>query len=162
MIDIVDFDGEMFSLGFTKIYHKRDFNIAFATDNVRRLAEDRNIDILFNVESVNKGRNLVTRNSGLNDAICKIASKNNVAIGFSISNLLNASNRTNIIANISQNIRLCRKYKVRMVIASMAKNKYEMRHARDMMNLGMVLGMTDNEAKEALNFKKKEIMPRFV
>lgn len=162
MIDIVDFDGEMFPLGFTKIYHKRDFNIAIAGDNVRRLVEDRNIDILFNIESVNKERNLVTRNSGLNDAICKLASKHNVAIGFSISNLLNNKIRTNIIANISQNIRLCRKYKVRMVIASLAKNKYEMRHARDIMNFGIALGMTDKEAKDALNFKKKELMPRFV
>jgi len=44
-----------------------------------------------------------------------------------------------------------------MVFGSFAKNKYEMRNAKDLFSLCKVLGMTGGEAKEALNYKKMMI-----
>ena len=161
MIDIVDFHGEMFDLGFSNVYHMRDFNIAIGSKDNRKLAEDKKLDILLSPELDSKGSSLVSRDSGLNEVICKIARKNNVAIGFSFSSILRSRDRVSLLASISQNIKLCRKYKVRMVMASFAKDKYEMRHARDLLNFCLVLGMNVKEAKEALNFSKKEEIPRF-
>ena len=54
-----------------------------------------------------------------------------------------------------QNVRLCRKYKVRMVLASFAHDPWEMRSAYDLLAFGQVLGMTPKEATVALNFTKK-------
>lgn len=162
MIDIVDFDGEMFDLGFSKIHHAREFNIKSGSQDNRKNVEDKKTDILLNPETGRNKAGLVVRDSGLNDAICKIARKHDVAIGFSFSNILNSKDKLNLIANISQNIKLCRKYRLRMVMASFAKNKFEMRHAKDMHNLCLVLGMDEKEAMEALNFKKKEITPRIL
>ncbi len=162
MIDIVNFRGEMFPLGFTKVYHSSEFKIAMGSDDNRKVASDKNVDILVSPEIASRGSNLVSRDSGLNEAICKLASKNQVAVGFSLSRILDSKNRINQIANVMQNIMLCRKYKVRMVMASFADDKYGMRHARDMKNFCIVLGMSEEEASEALNFKKKEVLPRFV
>ena len=55
-----------------------------------------------------------------------------------------------------QNIRLCRKYKVKMVLASFATDKFEMRDARDLISFGVCLGMNPGEAKKALNFSKRK------
>ena len=161
MIDIVNFSGDLFQLGFSKIYNVNDFNIKLGKNN-REIASDKNIDILLMPEIASKGRNLVNLDSGLNEVICRLASKNEVAMGISFSAILNSKNRSWLLARLMQNVRLCRKYKVKMVMASFASDKYEMRHARDLLNFCLVLGMNDKEAGEALNFKKKEMLPRFV
>ena len=156
MIDIVNFYGEMFKLGYSKIYHAGQFNIAYGDKNNRKLVEDKKLDILLSPERETRSGNLIVIDSGLNQVICNIARKNNVTIGISFIDILKSKNRPILLARIMQNIRLCRKYRVKMVMASFATNKYEMRDARDLYNLCLVLGMNEREAKEALNFRKKE------
>jgi len=162
MIDIVNFNGEKFNLGFSEVYSIKDFNIVLGSKNNRKTAGNKEVDILLSPEIGSNGKTLIMRDSGLNDVICKLAKKNQVAVGFSFSSILNSKNRVELLANMMQNIRLCRKYKVIMVMASFAHNKYEMRHGRDLLNFCKVLGMGDGEAKNALNFEKKKNMPRFV
>ena len=162
MIDIVNFSGEMFELGYEKIYNLSNFNIAYGSKDNRRIIANRKVDILVSPEREMASRSLTAINSGLNEAICKIASKNDIAIGISFHDILKSNNKPAAIARVMQNVRLCRKYKVRMMMASFASNKYEMRHAKDMLNFCLVLGMNDGEAKEALSFKKKEEKIRFV
>ena len=58
MIDIINFSGDMFQLGFSKVYNANDFNIKLGKNN-REIASDKNIDILLMPEIVSKGRNLV-------------------------------------------------------------------------------------------------------
>ncbi len=163
MIDIVCFEGEKFNLGYLKVYHVSDFNIAFGGPKVnRRAVEDKKTDILVSPEMGSGRDSLTQRDSGLNQVLCALARKNQVAIGFSFSGILNAKYGANLLGKIMQNIRLCRKYKVRMVFASFAKNKFEMRNANDMLAFCRVLGMGGREAKDALNFKKKEPLIKIV
>ena len=162
MIDIVNFSGDMFELGYSKVYHTSNINIAYGNKDNRKTVENRKIDMLVSPERETFGRNLVTMDSGLNEVICRLANKHNVAVGISFHDILTSKNRNELLAKIMQNVRLCRKYKVKMVMASFAGNKFEMRHSKDMYNFCLVLGMNDKEAKEALNFKKKEDEVRFI
>lgn len=102
------------------------------------------------------------RGSGFNHIMAKFANSNNIAVGFSFSTILNAQpiNRSKIIGRIKQNIKLCRKHKVKTVIASFTNNPLEMRAPKDLMAFFTVLGMHPREAKDSLKqvFKKKLIV----
>lgn len=102
------------------------------------------------------------RGSGLNHIMARLAAQNDVKIGFSFSTILNASpvDRSKVIGRVKQNIMLCRKYKVKTVVASFASNPLEMRSAKDLISFFTVLGMHPKEAKDSLNrsFKKKAIV----
>nr|MBA4405010.1 hypothetical protein [Nanoarchaeum sp.] len=99
-------------------------------EEVNRLAvENRKVDILLSPEKNDKKDSLFFRRSGLNQVFCKLANKNDVAIGFSFSSVLNSEGkeRAKIIGRMRQNYRLCKKYKVKMIFSSFAKDKYELR-----------------------------------
>ncbi len=157
MIDIIKFQGEKFNLGFQEIKYFKDFKIILGENenSIRKAAENKEIDILLIQDSKAKDK-LSSRDSGLNQVICKLAHENKIAIGFSFSEILKSKEKHKILGRIMQNIRLCRKYKVKMVLASFANNKWEMRSPKDLFSFGIVLGMTGKEANDALNFKKKE------
>ncbi len=157
MIDIIKFEGQRFDLCFTEIKNYRSFQIITASNEaaIRKAAENKSVDIL--IISTTEARDKVhSRDSGLNQVICKLMANNKIAIAFSFADLLNSKERHKLIGRWMQNIRLCRKFKVRMVLASFAANKWEMRAAKDLFSLALTLGMTGKEAQEALDFKKKE------
>lgn len=158
MIDIICFRGEEFNLGFNKVYYLKDLNIIFGgSENLNRNAvENKKVDILVSPERNIREDNLHYRNSGLNQVLCKLAAKNKVAIGFSFSDILNSNERGKLLGRMMQNVRLCRKYKVKIVFASFARTKYEQRNAKDLMAFARAMGMNGNQANEALNFEKKK------
>lgn len=115
-----------------------------------RLAVERpGADILFETETARRADHLHQRHSGLNHIICRLAAKNRIAIGFSFESLL-GRNQPTIMGRMSQNIALCRKFKVMKVIASFASDPYRMRAPRDLMSLFITLGMHPSEAKAGL------------
>ncbi len=93
------------------------------------------------------------RNAGLDSVTCKIAAKNKISIGIDFSEILKAQEqeREILIGRIMQNIRLCRKYKVKMLIATFASSVLEMRSAHDLQAFAQALGMTPKEAQDALH-----------
>src|SRR3989344_5713528 len=144
-------------LGFHDLVPAKMFNIVegISEEKNRKAVENKQVDILLAPERIGKKDRLNQRDSGLNDVLCKFARDNDVAIGFSFSDLLNSKFRAVLLGRMMQNVRLCRKYKVRMVLASFAKDPWEMRTAYDLLAFGQVLGMTPKEATIALNFTKK-------
>ena len=158
MIDIVRFQGNKFNLGFSTVCTFKDLKIVESVDEdkVMKAVSNLNVDIVTGVENGNKKDKMSSRNSGLNQVICKEASENKVAIGFDFNLVLNVDDKQKIIGRMMQNVKLCRKYKVKMVLFSGAKNKFEMRSAKDLIAFGRVLGMTGSEVKKALNFEKKK------
>jgi RNase P/RNase MRP subunit p30 len=86
----------------------------------------------------------------LNQVLCNLAKKNKVVIGFSFNEVLKSKDveRAKIIGRMQQNIKLCRKYKVDMIIASFATNKYEMRSLNDLKSFARVIGMNSQEVKK--------------
>ena len=106
-------------------------------------------DMIFDLESSPRKDSLHFRSSGLNQVLCNLAYIKGVTIGFSFSSILNSKNRPKLLGRIIQNLRLCRKYRVKTIFASFAQNPSEMRAAHDLMSLAVVLGMHPSEAKSS-------------
>ncbi len=158
MIDIVNFKPKE-NLGFSKILTFDDFKFVVGGDDKtnRKAVENKNTDILISPENIRKKDFMKYSDSGLNQVLCKLARENNVAIGFNFNDALKSNNRKSVLGKMMQNVKLCRKFKVEMVVLSGAKNTVEMRMPRDLISFGICLGMTPGEAKRALNFEKKQL-----
>lgn len=119
----------------------------------RFVLEKAHPDVLFGLEQQPKDF-VHSRNSGLDQVLCTLAVKNKVAIGFDFGSVLRADDveRSMLMGRMMQNIRLCRKYHVAMVLGSFAHAVEEMRAAHDLMSFGMSLGMHPQEAKESLKY----------
>ncbi len=125
-------------------------------DISRSCLENKNIDILLGLESCNSRDFIHYRNSGLNQVLCKLAKKNNVAIGFSFNDILNNEKKEIVLGRMMQNVMLCRKYKLKIVIGSFASKDIEIKNKSELMSFGKVIGMNGSEIRQSLNFKKKE------
>ncbi len=119
----------------------------------RDVVSNSKVDILLSPHSGVVRDYLHSRNSGLNDVLCKLARKSNVAVGFSFCDVLNAHGveRALIIGRMMQNVSLCRKFKVPMVLGSFAFDKFEMKQPRELISFALVIGMNPGEAKSALS-----------
>ena len=108
--------------------------------------------ILFNLEASFRTDALHQRASGLNHILARACAKNNVTIAFSFRSLFKAvpERRAVLIGRMMQNIRLCRKFKVVMKIASFAQTPDEMHNPADLASLFVVLGMHPDEVQKAL------------
>lgn len=131
---------------------KQKIVVAEGSELNRLILENKKVDILTGAEKSKKSDFLHYRNSGLNQVLCKLANKNNIAIAFNFNDVLIAkgTERARIMGRMMQNARLCRKYNVKMIIASFASNKFELKNANDLISFGTVIGMTPKEAKESL------------
>ncbi len=130
------------------------FTVIEATDKSRHIIEKCKPNLIYNLELIGKKDFIHHRNSGLNQVLCKLANKNKVIVGINFNNFLKETKlrKDIIIGRIQQNIKLCRKYKVKMLIASFATTPYEMRNPQDLLSFCVVLGMHPKEAKESLSY----------
>ena len=123
-----------------------------STGNDRHAIEKSKANVVFDLETIATKDSMHHRNSGLNQVLCKLANKNNIMIGFSFSTILNTDGklRSQILGRIMQNIRLCRKYNVKTIIASFAEKPYDLRSCYDLKGVFISLGMHPKEAKDSL------------
>lgn len=127
------------------------------TDKVNRIAlENRKVFGLVSPEHERKNDYLDYRNSGLNHVLCKIAASNNKHIILSFKELLGKKRNEQalIIGRMIQNIKLCRKYKTSLKIASFASNINELRSVFDLRSFLFCLGADTMMAKLAFEFPK--------
>ncbi|MBS3171510.1 hypothetical protein J4449_02775 [Candidatus Woesearchaeota archaeon] len=127
------------------------------SDDINRTTlESKRTDILLGPE-FNRERDFIHfRNSGLNQVLCRLAKKNEITIGFSFSDLMNSKNKETVLGRMMQNVFLCRKFKVKMVIGSFASKENEIKNRSELISFGNIIGMNGKEVKDASNFKKKE------
>ncbi|WP_457754075.1 Ribonuclease P protein component 3 [Thermococcus sp.] len=120
---------------------------------VNRSALEIGVDALISPEF---GR----KDNGFDHVLAKIAAKNDVAIGFSISQLLNANpyGRANILKFMMKNWQLVDKYRVPRFLTSSAESKWEVRAPRDLMSLGVAIGMEISQAKASVGFYPERIL----
>ena len=104
----------------------------------RAAVESKKINMLLNPERCFNEDKMHYRLSGLNDVLCKLASKNKVAIGIDFEHLkkLNENERINALGKVMQNVSLCNKYNVKQYIVY-RDNKNE----KDLKCFGLLLGM---------------------
>ena len=134
-----------------KFKEKRPFTAIKSSPHNREIIEKSSPDLVFSLEEHTKKDFMHQRGSGLNHIMCKLMHDNNIAIGFSLSSILNSEKKHLILGRIIQNIKLCRKYKVKTIIASFTEKSFEMRSPHDAKSLFLKLGMDQKEAKDSLN-----------
>jgi RNase P/RNase MRP subunit p30 len=109
----------------------------------RKILEKEPIDIL--LISMEKRKDYSKqRNSGFNQVLGKIAKKNKISIGIDLDELINSNKKERIIARIKQNIKICKKLKIKMYFIG----KKEKRNSHDLKSLGLSLGMPTWMTKE--------------
>jgi RNase P/RNase MRP subunit p30 len=92
-------------------------------------------------------------------AIREMAEKK-IALVLCFSDLLNSNDLRKTIYLMRRSISLAKKYKTPIVIASGAKNKWELRAASELVAFGEVLGLDANTAKKALYSFQEKIIER--
>jgi len=104
----------------------------------RKVLEKEKIDILLIKLSDKKDR-IKQRNSGFNHVLAKLAQKKDVIIGINLDEIMDADKKekVKIFARLMQNVKLCRKNKLKMIFIS---NKHQ-KDIYDLKALGLVLGM---------------------
>lgn len=120
--------------------------IAKSSDKDRFMAESKKIKLIYGFEGQQRKDYIHQRASGLNHILCGIASKNNVAIGFSYGALRGSgSEAASVIkGRMMQNIKLCQKYRNKTIIASFSENPFELRQFHDLASLFRLMGMSDS------------------
>src|SRR3989344_4351641 len=101
----------------------------------REIIEKPYANLIFSLEEYGRKDFIHQRGSGLDHILAKLAHDNKVAIGFSVNSMLNSENKHIILGRMMQNIRLCRKYRVKTIIASFAQSPSQMRSPYDIMSL---------------------------
>jgi ribonuclease P/MRP protein subunit RPP1 len=112
----------------------------------RKAVETKEVDILVHPE-------LKRKDSGLNHIMIKLAKKNNVAIEINFREILQSSKGTRsfIMHNITENIKLCKKYKTPLIICSGAVSHWQLKDPKILISMGHLLGLELNEAKKAVS-----------
>jgi len=159
--DLVLFEGEIFNLGYSAVHRinllhnpkelasaKGVAVIECNEENIQQALENKKADIILLAEKSPRDK-LRQRRTALDEAMCRLARQQGVAIAFSFSFLLNASDRAQAIGRMRLNLQLCRKHKLPVIFASFAKDKFEMRGLSDLKSLLLTVGFTPSEANGA-------------
>jgi len=120
----------------------------------RRIIETMNINYLVSPERDYKEKKdtLKQRDSGINHVLGKIAKEKNIPIVINISELikLKKSDKSRIISRIMQNIKICRKTKCQIKIATFASDKTELQNEHDLRAFCFSLGMSSQQVSDAI------------
>jgi ribonuclease P/MRP protein subunit RPP1 len=120
----------------------------------RAACSDDRVDLLMHPERGKRG--------GLNQVTAKIAAKNRVALGLSFGYFWKTREieRSRAIALQHQNVALCQKFGVPIVITSDAYSHFDLRAPRQLKALARFLPLEDNEATAALSSAPQNIIER--
>jgi len=100
------------------------------------------------------------KDPGFDHVLARIAAKRGAAIGFSLSPLLRANpyERVQLLRFMTKTWQLVDKYSVPRFITSSAESRWEVRSPRDLMSLGINVGMDMPKARAALNFYPRRLL----
>ena len=133
---------------------KKKIIVQASSDEINRTAlESKKVWMLLAPEFARADEKEINfRNSGLNQVLCKLAAQKGIFICINLSELLSEQGKRKaiLLARIMQNIKLCRKYKARIILASFSREKEAMLSASDMKNLALSFGMSTQQAKQAV------------
>jgi len=94
--------------------------IVRAQDNEfnRKMFESLDVDVVVGLEVHDRKDYLKQRDSGLNEILCRLAKKNDIKIGIELKKVvkLGSKGKALVLSRIIQNIRLCRRTDVKVVI----------------------------------------------
>ncbi|MFQ5621180.1 MAG: RNase P subunit p30 family protein [Candidatus Nanoarchaeia archaeon] len=125
-------------------------DIKAGTDKVRGMIEQRRAKVIYNFETLSKKDYMHHRGSGMNQVLAKLLANREMGVGFAFSTLLHARSewRGRLAGRLLQNIKLCRKYKVPMIVGSFATRPYEVRSFHDLQAYYCSVGMHPKEVTD--------------
>ena len=90
----------------------------------RKIFENPNIDVITDLEFHSRKDYTKQRDSGLNEILCKLATRNKIKIAINLDKIkkLEKKQKAIILSRTIQNIKLCKRTKTQMII--FPKNKY--------------------------------------
>ncbi|ASJ17529.1 ribonuclease P protein component 3 [Thermococcus chitonophagus] len=102
------------------------------------------------------------KDQGIDHVLARLMARKNVALGFSLRPLLYADpyTRANLLRFMRKAWELAEKYKIMRFITSSAKTKWEVREPKDLMSLGVILGMEMPQAKACLSAYPELLLKR--
>ncbi|MBU0471315.1 MAG: hypothetical protein KKF89_04730 [Nanoarchaeota archaeon] len=112
--------------------------------------ESKKVDVIFDLEQSLKNDKSHYRSSGLNQVLCSLANEKNIFIGLSFGSVLKSPDKCLVLGRMIQNVSLCNKYSVKLLIASFAEKPSELRYWKDLVSFGVVIGLNPKQAKEAV------------
>lgn len=121
----------------------------------RRSLETLKINYLVSPELTSQKDNTKQRASGLNHITAKIAKDKNVVIVVAISVLNNIQNRKQraiLLSRIIQNIKICRKTKCEIKLASLVDSSGKLIDKKQAVAIGFSLGMSSQETKNCFEY----------
>jgi hypothetical protein len=100
-------------------------------------------DFVYGLELSQRKDFLHQRNSGLNHILAKQLHEKDIIVCFGLSYALDGT----ILGRMRQNVKLCRKYKVKMIYASLASDEYGLRSEHDLQYFAKAIGFNSLEIK---------------
>jgi len=102
------------------------------------------------------------KDQGIDHVLARMMNKRGVALGFSLRPLLhqNPYERANALKFMRKAWTLVNKYKVPRFISSSAKGKFQVRGVKELISLGIAIGMEEVQAKASLSFYPLGILER--
>jgi len=126
-------------------------------DLFNRIAIEKGVDILLDPHISETKDHLHFRRGGLNHITCELASKKGTIIAFSLSSLKDPM----LVGRVMQDVKLCKKYKTKIALISLSKNKFGLRSYKDLLSLCKILGMDGKQAQESFSSINELISKRF-
>ena len=113
----------------------------------RKILEIKEVDILLSPELHDRKEHLKQRESGLNEVLCKLATKNNIRIGIDLNQIIQkpAKEKAILLSRIMQNIKLCKRTKTQIIILPGKKYKKQ-----NILSLLLTLKSSTFQAKKAI------------
>jgi RNase P/RNase MRP subunit p30 len=90
------------------------------------------VNVVMGMESINLQDSVHYGRGGLDQVTCKIAAVKGKIIGFSFSDILNDGERPRLMTRMKLNIKLCRKFGVKILFSNFSKSIDEVRSAKDL------------------------------
>jgi len=116
----------------------------------RKSLEIKKLDALIINEDLQVKDYSKQRNSGLNEVLCNIATKNNIAIGIQLQEIIKKPEipQAQALARLKQNLMLARKSQTKLFLT------HEKQENNKNLNLSalLALGASTKQAKEVVNF----------
>jgi len=117
----------------------------------RKILENKKVDFLSGVELGERRDKIKQRDSGLNQVFCKLAKENNIIICIDFKEFEgNDFIKSKFLSRVIQNISLCKKYDVKMVITNYRRNKKDLNAF--LLGLGMSTSMAKYAVENSFNF----------
>lgn len=105
----------------------------------RQILEKENVDVLL-INLIARKDRMKQRDSGFNQVLAKLAKKKDIAIGINVDEIIDTkiNEKPIILSRIRQNIKICKKNKLKMEFISPSGKKL---NSYDLKSLGLIIGM---------------------